>query len=70
MIPLTFLEYELPEQPDKVLNRLKWAVEEVETSWLDNFNNWKTTPATHKNWIGEIDRHPTGAELSSVSTTN
>ena len=55
MIPLTFLEYELAEQPDKILNRLKWSVEEVETSWLDNFNNWKTSPATHKPWIGEID---------------
>jgi hypothetical protein len=55
MIPLTFLEYELSDQPDKIFNRLKWSVEEVETSWLDNFNNWKTSPETHKPWIGEID---------------
>lgn len=56
MIPLTFLEYELNEQPDKILSRLKWAVEEVEFSWLNNFNNWKSTSETHKNWIGEINR--------------
>jgi hypothetical protein len=56
MIPLVFLEYELPETPDNVLNQLKWSVEEVEVSWLDNFANWKTKPDTHKNWTGEIDR--------------
>ena len=55
MIPLTLLEYELDEQPERVLSRLKWAVEEVEYSWLDNLNNWKPTPATHKDWVGEID---------------
>lgn len=55
MIPLTSLEYELDEKPDKTLSRLKWAVEEVESSWLDNMN-WSTTPATHKDWIGEIDK--------------
>ena len=55
MIPLSFLEYELAEQPDKTLNRLKWSVEEIEISWLDKLNNWKASPTTHKPWIGEID---------------
>ncbi|MGB3464467.1 MAG: hypothetical protein WBA74_04325 [Cyclobacteriaceae bacterium] len=56
MITLTHLEYELAEQPDKILSRLKWSVEEVEKSWMDNFNYWKKSPETHKPWVGEIDK--------------
>jgi hypothetical protein len=56
MVPLTTLEYELDENLDKVLSRLKWAVEEVELNWLDDLNKWNTGPATHKDWIGEINK--------------
>ena len=55
MIPFSSIEYELKENPDKVLSRLKWAVEEVELSWLDDLNEWNTGPSTHKDWIGEIN---------------
>ena len=54
MITLTSLEYELNEKPENVFSRLKWRVEQVESSWQD-YMNWSTTPATHKDWIGEID---------------
>lgn len=55
MISLTTIEYDLDEQVDKTLSRLKWAVEEVEPSWLD-IMNWSTAPATRKDWIGGIDK--------------
>lgn len=55
MIPLTSIEYELKERPDKVLSRLNWAVEEVELSWIDDLNKWNSGPSTDKDWIGEIN---------------
>ena len=56
MLPLSFLEYELKEKPKEVITRLKWAVEQVDMSWLTQMFT-KTIPATHKHWIGEIDEH-------------
>lgn len=56
MITLTFLEYELTEKPADIFNRLKWSVEQVEVSWFDKLNNWSTSPATHKDWVGQINQ--------------
>lgn len=59
MVPLTLLEYELNEEPELVLSRLKWAVEQVDIGWVAEISS-KINPTTHKKWIGEIDeRHYT-----------
>lgn len=55
MIPLTYLEYESNDAPDKIINRLKWSVEEVKVSWLDRLNNRHPSEEATRKWIGKVD---------------
>lgn len=56
MIPLTFLEYEMTEQPDQILDRLNWSIEKEEQSWIDQLISLESGYETQRKWIGEIDR--------------
>ena len=54
MLPLSFIEYEIDTRSEDLFTRLRWATEQVEPSWLD-YMNWTLSPATDKDWLGQID---------------
>lgn len=55
MIPIRKIEYVLDESCDKVLSRLKWAVDDYELFWILLKNNLTDAESdTSKEWIGSL----------------